>query len=151
VKIPAIDLESRVLLVASAAVLLAVLRMAHLVLVSNSGDVGLLLFLAILLANFVASSRHAAAATALSFLGFELLCWTNPPAGNSLLAIVFHNVLLTFFGLGFALYAFGAIYAWLRPGSKAEPVRRTLQMVRDLPVPELSEGTVEGARNALRS
>lgn len=141
-----IDLESRVLLVAAAAVLLAILRMAHVVRVSDSGDIGLLLFLAILLANFVASSRHAAAATALSFLGFELLCWTNPPAGNSLLAAVFHNFLLTFFGLGFALYAFGAIYAWLSPGNKAEPVRRTLQMARDLPAPELSGVTVEGVQ-----
>lgn len=145
-KIPAIDLESRVLLVAAAAVMLAVLRMAHLVQVPDSGDIGLLLVFAILLANFVASSRHAAAATALSFLSFELLCWTNPPAGNSILAIVFHNCLLTFFGLGFALYAFGAIYAWLRPGSKAEPVRRTLQMVQNLPGSELSGVTIGGAQ-----
>ena len=142
-KIPAIDLESRVLLVAAAEVLLAVLRMAHLVQVPDSGDIGLLLVFAILLANFVASSRHAAAATALSFLCFELLCWTNPPSGNSLPAIVFHRVLLAFFGLGFTLYAFGAVYAWLRPGT--EPVRRTLQMARDLPVPELSSVTVKAA------
>jgi K+-sensing histidine kinase KdpD len=144
VKIPAIDLESRVLLTASAAVLLAALRMAHLVRFSDSGDIGLLLVFAILLANFVASSRHAAAATALSLLSFELLCWTNPPTGNSLLAAVFHNFLLAFFGLGFALYAFGAIYAWFRPGT--EPVRRTLQMVRNLPVPELYGARVEGGR-----
>lgn len=143
-KIPASDLESRVLLVAAAAVLLSVLRMAHLVQVPDSGDIGLLLVFAILLANFVASSRHAAAATALSFLSFELLCWTNPPSGNSLPAIVFHNVLLVFFGLGCALYAFGAIYAWFRPGT--EPVRRTLQMVRDLPVHELSSVTVKVAQ-----
>jgi K+-sensing histidine kinase KdpD len=146
VKIPAIDLESRVLLVAAAAVLLAVLRMAHLVQIPDSSDIGLLLVFAILLANFIASSRHAAAATALSFLSFELLCWTNPQAGNSILAIAFHNALLAFFGLGFALYAFGAVYAWLRPGSKAEPVRRTLQMVQSLPVRELSGVTVESAR-----
>jgi hypothetical protein len=146
VKIPAIDLESRVLLVASAAVLLAILRMAHVVRVSDSGDIALLLVFAILLANFVASSRHAATATALSFLSFELLCWTNSPVGNSILAIVFHNFLLAFFGLGFALYSFGAIYAWFRPGSKAEPVCRTLQMMRNLPVPELSGVTAEGAQ-----
>jgi K+-sensing histidine kinase KdpD len=146
VKIPAIDLESRVLLVASAAVLLVILRMAHLAQVPDSGDIGLLLVFAILLANFVASSRHAAAATALSFLSFELLCWTNPPTGNSILALVFHNCLLAFFGLGFALYAFGAMYAWFKPGSKAEPRRRTLQMVRDLQLPDLSGTTIEGAQ-----
>ena len=145
-KIPAIDLESRVLVLASAAVLLVVLRMAHLVQVPDSGNIGLLLVFAILLANFAVSSRHAAAATALSFLSFELLCWTNPPAGNSIFAIAFHNFLLTFFGLGLALYAFGAMYAWLSPGTKAEPVRRTLQMMRDLPVPKLSGVTIEGAQ-----
>lgn len=144
-KIPEIDLESRVLLVAASAVLFAVLRMAHLLRLSDSGDIGLLFFFAILLANFV-SSRYAAAATALSFLCFELLCWMNPPAGNSLLAAVFHDCLLVVFGLGFALYAFGALYALFRPGSKAEPVRRTLQMVQNLPVPELSGVTVEGAQ-----
>jgi K+-sensing histidine kinase KdpD len=146
VKIPAIDLESRVLLVASAAVLLTILRMAHQVQVPDPGDIGLLLVFAILLANFAASSRHAAAATALSFLSFELLCWTNPPAGNSTLALAFHSFLLTFFGLGFALYAFGAIYAWFRPGSKAEPVRRTLQMMQNLPRSELSGVTLESLR-----
>jgi K+-sensing histidine kinase KdpD len=146
VKIPAIDLESRVLLVAAAALLLAVLRMAHLVQVSNSGDIGLLLAFAILLANFVVSSRHAAAATAVSFLSFELLCWTNPPSANSLLAMIFHNFLLVFFGLGFALYAFGAVYAWFRPASKAEPERRTLQMVRDLSETELPGVRAEGAQ-----
>jgi len=81
VKIPEIDLESRVLLVAASAVLFAVLRMAHLLRLSDSGDIGLLFFFAILLANFV-SSRYAAAATALSFLCFELLCWMKFASGS---------------------------------------------------------------------
>ncbi len=143
-KIPAIDLESRVLLVAAAAVVLGILRMAHVVHVSDGGDIGLLFFFAILLSNFVVSGRHAASATALSFLSFELLCWINPPARISLLAIAFHNLLLVFFGMGFALYAFGAIYGWFLPASKVEPVRRTLELVKSLPRPELSGATIEG-------
>ncbi len=131
-KIPVHDLESRVLLVAGTALLFAALPLMHLIRISNSGEISLLLCLAILLANLVVSGRHAATGTALSFLSFEMLCWMHPPAGNSIPAAAFHNFLLAFFGLGFALYGFGAIYACFRSRSNSATSQRTLQTVESL-------------------
>jgi K+-sensing histidine kinase KdpD len=147
VKIPAPDLESRVLLLAAMVLALSALRLSHSSRIADSGDITLLLCLAILLANFVVSGRHAASATALSFLSFGLLSWTHPPpAAHSMLAAVFHNFLLAFFGLGFALYAFGAIYAGFNLDGKAAPARRSLPRSQDVPRAQLTGGTVEGAQ-----
>jgi len=146
VKIPRFDLESRVLWVAIAAVVVALLRLAHLIHFSESGITGLLFFFAILLATFVVSGRYAAAGTALCFFCFELLCWMNPPAGNSTAAAVFHGLLLGFFGLGFAFYAFGAVRLIALQKAKPGTAQETGRGSPARPATELSGARLEGGQ-----
>jgi hypothetical protein len=123
------DLESRVLIVAIGVAALAISRLAFGFHFSETEDVSLLAILGIFMANAIVAGRFAAAGTSLSCLCFGVLCWANRSPGSSILANGFHSFLLTFFGLGFVVYAFAAIRAIFAPRRTA--TRLTIPTLND--------------------
>jgi K+-sensing histidine kinase KdpD len=121
-KLPSLKLESKVLLTAIAISVFGVLRMTHIVHLSDQQDIGFLFLIGFVLAALILrKDRNSSATNAVFFLCFGLYYLNRWTPSKSEVEVFFRAIALVISGVGFLISAFSAIKAFRNEKEKETP------------------------------
>jgi hypothetical protein len=125
-KLPSLKLESKVLLTAAAVCIFAILKMAHIVIMSERDDTSALLLIGFILAVIVLrENRNSSVANAVYFLCFGLYWCSRCTLGKSFVESIFLVGSVVLFGGGFLMSLCSAVKEYRNTKRKVTLEART--------------------------
>jgi hypothetical protein len=121
-KIPSMDLETKVLLTAVAICIYGSLRMTHVIHLSDRQDISFLFVIAFALAVLVLrKDRNSSACSAVYFLSFGLCFWSLTAPDKSIVGVLFKWLFVVISGGGLLNSALSALKDLRQSKKKARP------------------------------
>ncbi|MGD0902506.1 MAG: hypothetical protein ABR924_06125 [Terracidiphilus sp.] len=121
-KIPSLDLELKVLLTVVGICVFGVLRMTHVIHLSETDDISLLFLLGAILSGLVfRSARYYSAGNAMFYLCFGLAVWEPMKPTASILVNCLEGFFLVFIGLCVVAFAAAAFQDYRKAKRKGTP------------------------------